>query len=132
MADKLMPCPFCGAMPTFSFPPDGYPEILCDNCFQAGTTLGNDTREEAIAAWNTRAERTCYADELTHQRCRYSVNRGWRERTCHWELEHSGTLYDKYRCSKCGYLHVESRTDGGATDLDPSYCPNCGARVVTE
>lgn len=49
--------------------------------------------------------------------------------TCEWLLEHSGTLYDKWRCSKCGYLHVESRTDGGATDLDPNYCPNCGKKV---
>ena len=49
--------------------------------------------------------------------------------TCEWILEHSGTLYDKWRCSKCGYLHVESRIDGGATDLDPNYCPNCGARI---
>ena len=54
---------------------------------------------------------------------------GLSERTCHWELKHSGTLYDKWRCSKCGYLHVESRIDGGATDLDPNYCPNCGAKV---
>lgn len=48
---------------------------------------------------------------------------------CEWLLEHSGTLYDKWRCSKCGYLHVESRTDGGATDLDPNFCPNCGKAV---
>lgn len=49
--------------------------------------------------------------------------------TCEWLLEHSGTLYDKWRCSKCGYLHVESRTDGSATDLDPNFCPNCGKAV---
>ena len=48
---------------------------------------------------------------------------------CEWVLEHSGTLYDKWRCSECGYLHVESRVDGGATDLDPNYCPNCGKAV---
>lgn len=51
------------------------------------------------------------------------------ERTCEWELEHSGTLYDKWRCSKCGYLFVEPRCDQGYTDLEPNYCPNCGRKV---
>lgn len=54
-----------------------------------------------------------------------------RERTCEWTLEHSGILYDKWRCSECGYLFVESRTDNGIKeDFDPNYCPKCGARVV--
>ena len=52
------------------------------------------------------------------------------ERTCEWTLEHSGTLYDKWKCSECGYEYVESRTDSGATELVPNYCPNCGSRVV--
>ena len=52
------------------------------------------------------------------------------ERTCHWELEHSGTIYDKWRCSKCGYLFVEPRCDQGYTDLEPNYCPNCGCKVI--
>lgn len=52
---------------------------------------------------------------------------------CEWVLEHSGTLYDKWRCSKCGYLFVESRVDQGIKDdFDPNYCPNCGAKVVDE
>ena len=49
--------------------------------------------------------------------------------TCEWQLEHSGTLYDKWRCSKCGYLFVESRCDQGATELEPNFCPNCGRKV---
>ena len=53
--------------------------------------------------------------------------------TCEWILEHSGTLYDKWRCSKCGYLFVESRVDQGIKDdFDPNYCPNCGAKVVEQ
>lgn len=52
--------------------------------------------------------------------------------TCEWVLEHSGTLYDKWRCSNCGYLFVESRVDQGIKDdFDPNYCPNCGAKVVS-
>ena len=51
--------------------------------------------------------------------------------TCEWVLEHIGTLYDKWRCSKCGYLFVESRTDQGIKeDFEPNFCPNCGAKVV--
>ena len=46
--------------------------------------------------------------------------------TGEWVLEHSGTLYDKWRCSKCGYLFVEPRCDQGYTDLDPNFCPKCG------
>lgn len=49
--------------------------------------------------------------------------------TCEWVLEHSGTLYDKWRCSECGYEYVESRTDSGATELDPNFCPKCGKAV---
>ena len=50
--------------------------------------------------------------------------------TCEWVLEHSGTLYDKWRCSNCGYLFVESRVDQGIKDdFDPNYCPNCGRAV---
>ena len=103
---ELKPCPFCG----------GEAKILRDihgvvscSCGAVVTAKHKNDTAEAIAAWNSRAERTCK-----------------------WELEHSGTLYDKWRCSKCGYLHVESRTDGGATDFDPNFCPNCGSKVVGE
>ena len=48
---------------------------------------------------------------------------------CEWELEHSGTLYDKWRCSECKFLFVEPRCDQGYTDLVPNFCPNCGRRV---
>ena len=48
---------------------------------------------------------------------------------CEWELEHSGTLYDKWRCSECKFLFVEPRCDQGYTDLDPNFCPKCGMAV---
>ena len=50
--------------------------------------------------------------------------------TCEWRFEHSGTMYDKWRCSKCGYLFVEPRCDQGYNDMDPNFCPSCGRKVV--
>lgn len=72
--------------------------------------------------------------------CPMCGERGWCEdlklavrhvETCEWRLEHSGTLYDKWRCSKCGYLFVEPRCDQGYNDMDPNFCPSCGRKVVT-
>ena len=58
------------------------------------------TKEEAVEAWNRRDEPTCY-------------NYGGEEGT-------NGEIYD-FACSACGFM----------CDLpDPSYCPNCGAKVV--
>ena len=51
--------------------------------------------------------------------------------TCEWRLEHSGTLYDKWRCSKCGYLFVEPRCDQGYNGMDPNFCPSCGRKAAT-
>ena len=109
---ELLPCPFCGGEAEMCHvtqlwePRDAY-WVKCKNCRISGTH--HTTEAEAIAAWNSRAERTCK-----------------------WELEHSGTLYDKWRCSKCGYLFVEPRCDQGYTDLEPNYCPSCGCKVVGE
>lgn len=105
----LLPCPFCGGEAQVI--KDGLPYVVieCEHCFCR--TNCNVTEAEAIAVWNTRAE----------------MGNG----TCEWQLEHSGTLYDKWRCSKCGYLFVESRTDQGIKeDFEPNFCPNCGAKVV--
>ena len=105
---ELLPCPFCGGEASKRLFCKGKYRVHCNVC-DAHSGDVCDTEAEAIAAWNTRAERTCK-----------------------WELEHSGTLYDKWRCSKCGYLFVEPRCDQGYTDLEPNYCPNCGAKVVGE
>ena len=48
---------------------------------------------------------------------------------CEWELEHSGTLYDKWRCSECKFPFVEPRCEQGYTDLEPNYCPKCGRKI---
>lgn len=107
----LRECPFCGGEAEchqwWSATISGKYATVCTKC-NCGTDF-YETEAEAIAAWNSRAERTCK-----------------------WELEHSGTLYDKWRCSKCGYLFVEPRCDQGYTDLEPNYCPSCGARIEVD
>jgi len=50
---------------------------------------------------------------------------------CEWVLEYSNALYDKWRCSKCGYPHIEPRScdqDNTKLNLKP-LCPGCGRRV---
>ena len=61
---------------------------------------------------------------------RSHVERAGEDGECEWELVHSGTLYDVFRCSKCLYEHSDSRTDAGATELVPCFCPSCGRKVV--
>lgn len=98
------------------------------------------TEAEAIRAWNTRFNdseneeasdnaplRTCHADEVTHRNCKYSINRGWRERTCEWEYPQGVNGWIGYMvCSNCGERYDETVTDGA------NYCQNCGAKVVGE
>ncbi len=97
----LEPCPFCGG----EAKPYNLGEkhlIECDDCkeYGHGAYVVARTEAEAIAAWNSRAERTC-------ERILYKP---------------TGVLV----CSECGagmpkqldkycYLH---------------YCPNCGCKVV--
>lgn len=131
---ELLPCPFCGGEAEILTAESMYGGnlygVLCDCC--AGRTDVFDTEAEAIAAWNSRAERTCFADEVTHRDCKYSVNRGWRERTCRIE-ERNGDLY----CNACGEMvgtcdpASELYIDGNMVELW-NYCPHCGARVVSE
>ena len=55
MADKLKPCPFCGADASsefFSNDGGGW-SIFCDECHANSVTT--PSKAEAIAAWNTRA-----------------------------------------------------------------------------
>lgn len=89
--------------------------------------------DETYACWYSTGDTAA----RTHARnMRKLANAGWshverdgEDGLCEWELVHSGAMYDVYRCSKCLYEHAESRTDGNATELDPSYCPNCGRRA---
>jgi len=165
----LKPCPFCGGEAVLLEPNESstFYRVGCNcaHCIGANAVWHAHTSEaEAIAAWNTRyhcgltdedynilldelgvSERTCYADEVTHRDCKYSVNRGWKERTCR-NLAEPDEMNDRpFTCSECGArgpygegtYHIggcEEKEDGSVVFWDSwpvyKYCPNCGRRVI--
>lgn len=104
----LKPCPFCGGEAHIK-------EVVsaCETLYTAGcsdsecmgyeTWLLKPTKEEAIAAWNRRAERTCHLIDCPPSTC--ARKEGWAT----WP-----------KCSECGE----------AVRRKANYCSNCGAKVV--
>lgn len=124
---KLKPCPFCGGEAElvegeYGMYLTGYAIYCKGTC---GAKLGVtgrlceayewipyfDTEAEAIAAWNSRAERTC------------------RNNKDKW----SGLAKYLFVCSECGWNLVD--VGNGAIDLSARLmkrCPMCGAKVMVE
>ena len=112
----LRPCPFCGG--------DAHvKEVVsaCEMLYTVGcsdsecmgheTWLLKPTKEEAIAAWNRRAERTC-------------------RNVCEWNID---TFH--FTCSECGAEiggddWGDSPVFVGDYHEQLRYCPSCGARVI--
>ena len=133
MAEKLKPCPFCGGEARLvvcdsegnvhdeSYEADPYSGLsyaivhgsddCCGECPVSTSDLLPwlyETREEATAAWNRRAERTCGE---------------WRGDPRQDAIGHAAAHEgDELWCEHCD---IE-------LDEDWSYCPHCGARVVDE
>lgn len=100
---KLLPCPFCGGEAELT----GFnaPEywVWCPSC--KASTGAHTGKENAIEAWNTRAERTCKVIEM-----------------------HEHVTMDEPDIAELSCGH-----DIMVFDMEPpNYCPNCGAKVVSE
>lgn len=118
--NELKPCPFCGDKECETYTTEEVSFVQNQDltmseemefllwgtgCYKCSAQVyGFDTEEEAIEAWNTRAERTCNM-----------VPNG----------EHGNAAV--LACSACG--NTESVYAISADDFN--YCPNCGAKVVS-
>lgn len=110
MSEELKPCPFCGGEAHIK-------EVVsaCEKLYTVGcpdsecmgyeTWLLKPTVDEAVAAWNRRAERTC-----------------------RYVRDHMGVAGNWFcKCSECG-----AEFDERVVDSHFVYCPECGARVIGE
>ena len=111
MNEELKPCPYCGGEAYLNECPNcgelNIEVIHADDCwmleYEGYYDIAANEKEQYIAAWNHRTERTCYVIENLRK---YVLSDGT-------ELFENG-------CSVCnGYIG-----DGD------NYCPNCGAKVV--
>lgn len=106
---ELKPCPFCGGGTHYYAPAPIDHHIQCEKCF--AETGGFSSKEEAIEAWNTRAERTCHPVSKSGEEFSFE--------------DRSSTL--TAWCSECHeYL-------GEACDVfsyHDRFCSGCGAKVV--
>lgn len=83
MNSELKPCPFCGgeAGLVIDEPFKGFTFVECHECGSRGSI---SKERQAIKAWNTRAERTCYNT---------------------WLVELTGRL--RFQCSECKAVSLE-------------------------
>lgn len=109
MAETIRTCPFCGGEAHIKEVVSACSVVYTVGCSDSEcmgfeTLLCKPTPEEAVAAWNRRAERTCHV-----------VRDGRPSPT--------GVPSERH-CSECG---------GALMVGDPTrnrrFCPNCGARI---
>ena len=100
---ELKLCPFCGGEARFETYGGTACAVVCQTCGCGTPTMRLDDGMIAADLWNRRAERTC----------RMEYNEQW----SHDEYYPT----ECYNCSECGHMTY---------DGVPTFCPNCGAKVV--
>ena len=126
---ELLPCPFCGSeVKIETYRDEGYiisckhhdwpkreinkaiePECIAGDIDLCSWGLGDKARNALIAAWNSRAERTCEFN------IKDNMN----------ETEGMGDVW--IECSACNCV-FDFYADEWLMKM--SYCPNCGCKVV--
>ncbi len=112
---ELKQCPFCGGEAVL-FENTDYAYVYCNEC-GSQTDESHGTAGAAVAAWNTRAERTCEIARVeTGEPAEYDCDEVfWHCASCHEEVA------------------IYAYNENGDTWADkPAFCPNCGAKVVSE
>jgi len=108
MTEKLLPCPFCGGTPILELFNDGffdYARIRC--CRVMFDWCGDETGEQAIAAWNRRAD----AVPVVRGKWTHGINENFRT------------------CSAC---NISMGLTEGENLSRFKYCPFCGAKMEVE
>lgn len=114
----LKPCPFCGGEANTVLKGSDDWHIECHDCASRSGIYG--IRESAIAAWNTRYHFGLKDEDYNILLDEMGIAKP--ERTCRREPAEIEDGLTAYFCSACDGLMYE----------DEPYCPNCGARVVSE
>lgn len=129
MSEELKTCPFCGGEGAMCICQD---ERICFvKCSACGaySQAPKMTPDDAAAAWNARAGRTCrFEPEMT-----YSY---WDEDDVEHETDLADGECEYMLCSECGQMMHEAwfefeRQECGGLSFDPQFrfCPGCGAEV---
>lgn len=119
MSDDLKPCPFCGGEAN-AWEYEDEQDVLdptslgwigtrcitwhCVGCESCEISISRLSKDDAEAAWNARAERTCRMNHV---------------------LLYDEMAVDGIECDECFYIEVHS-----LDDPLPDCCPGCGAKVV--
>ena len=154
---KILPCPFCGGEAEVIKAHSSFPlpyTVICKT-EECGASVGNysKTREEAIAAWNTRKPVEKVIDQLEDLKCKYEnifdyctkgrcsdygcsncaindaieiVKQGCvgTDDVCEWKYNGDEYLWE----TSCWNLHIFM--SDGPNENKYQYCPYCGKEIL--
>lgn len=134
---ELKQCPFCGSGALYETRRNGYldetPTMFCNSCKAVVTWeqveeegVNDETKSFVREHWNTRAEYHGFEDAAVDA---WKRIKAYQERTCK-TVNVNGYAF-RFECSLCGYVAIVHNCEVRLDEL-PNYCPNCGAKVVSE